>query len=304
MPWRITSILSVVLLVGSLKAVWASVPSCRMDNTKAATVADALSRSIAAYKAIGVSLPIERIVVNPSTPPPGVGTLTAYVIKDAGRDGVGPDACPIRASKQGEPLDRLSVRGACVVVAVSTMEVRCSATSVEIFARAGENKSRANPALLYVLAHELGHLHQRRDGEYAGRTERIDLGWSRRDRFQALREACDPVSTAREEAADEWALKVLAVLLKAAPYREPVFTEQGSLYWNIDQLALATDAWQRSALEGEFASQPKLHASFTPTQFPTPANVIAANARRFVCEVLQKSKGAVLYPGSPQATPH
>ena len=118
-----------------------------------------------------------------------------------------------------------------------------------------------------------------------------------------MREACDPVSTAREEEADEWALKVLTVLLKAAPYREPVFTERGSLYWNIDQLALATDAWQRSALEVEFASQPKLHASFTPTQFPTPANVIVANARRFVCEVLQKTKGAVLYPGKSASHP-
>jgi len=95
----------------------------------------------------------------------------------------------------------------------------------------------------------------------------------------------------------------LTRLLAGPPYREPVFSERGSLYWNIDLLAVATDAWRKAALEREFMSQPAIHASFNPTEFPTPAATIQRNAKRFVCDVLTKRRGTILYPGKSATHP-
>jgi hypothetical protein len=121
-----------------------------------------------------------------------------------------------------------------------------------------------------VLSHELAHLHQRQVGAYAGGVEPIELKLDREAKLSSLREACDPVSTRREEEADEIALQVLIRLLAQPPYRETILSECGSLYWNIDLLALGSDAWQKHVIEREAISQPTMHASFDPSQFPTP----------------------------------
>ncbi len=214
-----------------------------------------------------------------------------------------PQGCATAPIAKGEPLDTLSVRGGCVVVAVERMEMRCSSGALEIFAAIARRPGRANPALLYVFSHELAHLYQRRAGEYAGGIERIELKLDRASKVAALREACDPVSTRREEEADTIALQVLGDLLIAPPYREPLLSERGALYWNVDLLALASDAWQQYVLERDFISRAPLHASFNPTEFPTPAHDIDVKAKRFVCDVLTKRTGVILYPGKSATHP-
>jgi hypothetical protein len=176
------------------------------------------------------------------------------------------------------------------------MEVRCSASAIRIFGDVGQKTDRANPALLYVLSHELGHLYQRRVGEYAGRAERIDLNRDRASKLKDLQNSCDPTSTRKEDEADAMAVEVLTRTLAQAPYREFFFSERGSLYWNIDQLSLASDAWQKATLKREFLSQPDVHKAFVPTEFPTPAKTVDANARRFVCDVLTKTSGGTFHP--------
>ncbi len=249
-------------------------PSCRLDNSLLTVVADTLHRAVEAYSSIGKALAIETVEVNATTPSANAKTLIVYVVLDASQGDIDAQGCAKHPAQKGEFLDALSVRGGCVVVAVDKMEIRCSSDAVKIFANVSQRSGRASPALLYVLAHELAHLYQRRLGEYAGRTEKLDLSWDRATKLKALQDACDPASTRHEEEADAIALQILAQLLAAPPYREPLFSERGSLYWNIDQLALASDAWQKAALEREFLSQTKVHPAFVPTEFPTPTKVI------------------------------
>jgi hypothetical protein len=271
------------------------VPPCRLDNSSKALVESTLTRAAAAFKEIGKPLLFDGIKFNEPADA-GKNTLVAYVVSDANEGGVSMQGCPKGNLKTDQLLDPISVRGGCVVVAVDRMEVRCSASAIRIFGDVGQKPDRANPALLYVLSHELGHLYQRRVGEYAGRAERIDLNRDRASKLKDLQNSCDPTSTRKEDEADAMAVEVLTRTLAQAPYREPFFSERGSLYWNIDQLSLASDAWQKATLKREFLSQPDVHKAFVPTEFPTPAKTVDANARMFVCDVLTKTSGGTFHP--------
>lgn len=272
-----------------------SIPPCRLENSDKTLVQSTLTRAAATFKEIGKSLPFDDVKVN-EPPVPGRKTLAAYVVSDANADGVSPQGCFKGTVKSDEPLDPISVRGGCILVAVDRMEIRCSASAIRIFGNAGQKPDRANPSLLYVLSHELGHLYQRRLGEYSGRAERIDLNRDRASKLKDLQDSCDPTSTRKEDEADAIAVEVLTRTLTQAPYREPLFSDQGALFWNIDQLALASDAWQKATLEREFMSQPVVHKTFVPTDFPTPAKTVDTNARRFVCDVLTKTNGGIYHP--------
>jgi len=249
-----------------------------------------------AYRELGKPLPFDSLVVNERPPQSSSRTLTAYVVADASAEGVRADGCPSRPLAKGEPLDKLSVRGGCVVVAEEKLELRCSSRAIALFGHIGDRPGRANPALLYVLAHELGHVYQRQPGEYEGRAVRIDLSQPRVNKLQALQKSCDPASTKREDDADALAVQVMKRLLPKPPYREPLFSERGSLLWNVDQLVLAANAWQKASMELEFISRPTVHKTFVPTEFPTSTATVNANARRFVCDVLGGTKGSVYHP--------
>lgn len=279
------------------------VPECRMNNDLTDKVSRALNAAAKAYTDIGKPLLFDKVAVNPTTVVTEPRTLTAYVVTDATMDGVTQEGCVKSPVRKDEQLDDLSVRGGCVVVAVNNMEIRCSADAVKIFGDLSQRSGRDHPALLYVLAHELGHLLQRRIGEYAGRVEHIDLKNDTAIKLSILRDSCDPVSTKHEEEADAMAVKVLTRLLPLPPYREPIFSEQGSVYWSVDQLSLAANSWQETALAREFISQPTPHPSFLPTEFPTPKSKVERNAKRFVCDVLTRKKGTVLYPGKSATHP-
>ena len=301
---RLVLMVALLGLIGIVPAnAVESIPACRLDNSSKVLLAETLGRAIEAYRNLGKDLAIEAVVINPAAPSAGQKTLSAYVVKDGGRGKIGPDGCVTDRAAKGDPLDAISVRGGCVVIAIDRPEIRCSSDAVKLFGDVGQRTGIANPALLYVIGHELAHLYQRRVGEYGGRAEVIDLQSAPAAKLKILRDACDPVAVKRESDADAISLEVLARLLPQSPYRETVFSERGSLYWNIDQLALAADRWQRAATEREFLSQPRLHPSFVPTEFPSPAKTIAANARRFVCEVLSKNRGQVAYPGKSVTHP-
>jgi hypothetical protein len=279
------------------------IPTCRLDNEYKDDVAGTLELAASTYKAIGYPMPFQSVFVNPEAQPREDGSLAVFIVSDAAVEGVSPDGCAVIAVDTAEPLDELSVKGGCVVMAVDRMEIRCSAGAVRIFADHGLREDKANPALLYVLSHELAHIHQRRAGEYAGRSISFSLARTQSTKLEELRSWCDPLSIKRETDADEMAYLVLARLVNQKPYREPLFSERGSVLWNVDQLALASDAWQRTALEREFISQPELHSAFNPIEFPTPQAVINANARRFVCDALTKNKGVILYAAKSPSHP-
>ena len=252
---------------------------------------------------MGKQLPFETVAVNPRTRATRARLLDVYIVSDASKVDVTPQGCAKGPAKKSEPLDSHSVMGGCFVAALEKLEIRCSSDAVKIFGTARNNRERSNPALLYVLSHELAHIYQRRAGEYSGRLEEINLSRDGKSKLQDLRDACDPVSTRKEEEADSIALAVMSKLLALPPYREPVFSERGSMYWNIDRLALASNAWQRAAIEREFSSQSKMHPSFEPNEFPTPPATITKNAQRFVCEVITRKNGTLHYPAKSTTHP-
>ena len=271
-------------------------PACRIDHTYEPVVKNTAERAVSQYKALGKDIKVDRVIVNPAKPPVDARTMAVYVITSAASDAVAPNGCASRKIRKGEAVDRISVRGGCFVKSAISPAIMCSAEAVKIFAFAGEKTDRIGPGLLYVLAHEIGHIYQRREGEYSGRVIQLRLATDPATKLEQLRDRCTPTMTEREEQADEYALDVLRRSLSNSPYREPVFSEQGSLFWNIDLLALAADRWALESTEREFMSQAPMHEAFEPTQFPTPPDQIARTAKNFVCEVMTKKKGAVSVP--------
>lgn len=279
-------------------------PACRLDAQGAAAAGKTIRLALNAYAELGTPLLIDDVQVNPSSPQLPPRTLGVYVLSDASASAVGKDGCLGNkpALVEGEELDPVSVRGGCVAVS-DKLEVRCSSSAVQFFGKQGDRPGLANPALLYLLSHELWHIKQRRPGEYAGRVELINLKQPHDVKLQALRASCEPGLTKAEEDADRNAVRVLAQLLPNPPYREPTFSAQGSVLWGADQLNLAANTWRKTALEREFISQPKPHKSFIPTKFPTPSAEVTQNAKAFVCDVLTKQSGVTAYSGRAATHP-
>lgn len=279
-------------------------PACRLDAQGATAAGKTIRLVLNAYAELGTPLLIDDVQVNPSSVQLPPRTLAVYVLFDASASAAGKDGCLGNkpALLNGEELDAVSVRGGCVA-ASDKLEVRCSSSAVQLFGKQGHRPGLANPALLYLLSHELWHIKQRRPGEYAGRVELINLKQPRDVKLQALRASCEPGLTKAEEDADRNAVRVLAKLLPNPPYREPTFSAQGSVLWGADQLNLAANTWRKTALEREFISQPKPHKSFIPTKFPTPPAEVTQNAKAFVCDVLTKQSGVTAYPGRAATHP-
>jgi hypothetical protein len=280
-----------------------AIPACRLDSRDATLVKETLERSAAVYKAIGKPLPFDTVAVNPTHASNQLGTLTVYILRDAAAAAAKSNVCARAIPDKEDVLDDLSVTGGCETQLVGAPELRCSSRAVRLFGDRGNKIGRQNPALLYVLSHELGHVYQGARGDYSERVAAFKKAQMESDRLSQLREYCKLDSFQVEKEADEFALDVLTRLLPDAPYREPLFSPQGSMYWNIDQLALASDAWRRDNLEREIVNMPKVHPSFTPTEFPTPPQTVEVNAQRFVCDALGKSGASVRYPGRQVSHP-
>lgn len=126
---------------------------------------------------------------------PRPGTLHVYIVKDSSKTAPGSSGCTLHPPTTNDERDTLSVRGGCLRTSSDAMEVRCSAEAARLFADTGNELDRESPALLYVLAHEFGHLYQRQSGEYIGRVEVIDLKAERGAKLTQLQSSCDPAST-------------------------------------------------------------------------------------------------------------
>ena len=289
--WGIGTLLGIVSIT-AMAAASDPPPRCRLDNRDAALVGRTLRDAATVY----ATLPFDAVAVNPSGAAQGERVLRVFIVTDAAKDGTSREGCAKAAPGRDDALDPWSIRGGCVVTALDRLELRCSSEAVRIFGEMKGRPDRANPALLYVLAHELGHVSEDRMGEYSGRLERIDLAKPADQKLRQLKDACEPANVKLEAAADAMAIEVLKALVPKPPYREPAFSEQGSVYWAVDQLYLAANARQSAALAREFVSQQKPHASFIATEFPTPADMIDNKARRFVCDVLTQRTGVALYP--------
>lgn len=303
MPHIARQVIYASLLLAA-STTFAQPPACRLDAQGAAAAEKTIRLALRGYAELGTPLPIDDVQANPSSSQLPPRTLGVYVLSDASASAVGKDGClGIKpALVKGEELDPVSVRGGCVA-ASDKLEVRCSSSAVQLFGMQGDRPGLDNPALLYLLSHELWHIKQRRPGEYAGRVDLIDLKQPRDVKLKMLRASCEPGLTKAEEDADRNAVRVLAKLLPGPPYRESIFSAQGSVLWGADQLNLAANKWRQAALEREFISQPKPHKSFIPTEFPTPQVKVTQNAKAFVCDVLTKHSGVTAYPGRAATHP-
>lgn len=272
------------------------IPACRLDHSFDNVVKTTIQRALAAYKLAGRDIALDQVAVNPASAPTDPRVLSVYVVTNAAKDGVDARRCAIRKFNKGETLDELSVTGACFVESIDRRSILCSSDAVKVFGFAGDNADRVSPALLYVLSHEIGHIYQKKPAKYSGKIIKIALAADPAEKIEQLRSRCTPPDTALEEQADEYSLAVLRTSLAKPPYREAVFSEQGSLFWNIDLLALAADKWAVASIEQEFAGKAKMHQSFEPTVFPAPPAKIKSAARTLVCEVVKTKKGTIIVP--------
>jgi hypothetical protein len=277
-------------------AFGADIPACRYDDNFSKLVENTTIRLVASYHDIGKDLSLDLITVNPRSSSSNPKSLRFIIVTDAAETGVDEAGCSTRPMKKEDTLDALSIRSGCFVVSASPAEIRCSAGAIRLFAEKKLQDGPENPALPYVIAHELGHVFQQRLGEYSGRVEVLTLSDSSEEKIGQLRKRCAPTNTDREQEADSYSLSVLKRILAKSPYREPAFSEQGSMYWNIDLLALAADRWQASAAEREFMSTSPVHKVFEPEEFPMPVDKTKAFAKNFVCEVLSKKTGRFSIP--------
>lgn len=278
------------------------IPACRLDNSFSNEVTKTLNLSLNAFRSMGSPLAIDNIEINKLGESKNSKKLKVYLVKDAAKNGIDSKGCATRSASPDEELDKLSVRGGCYVVSVDEPELRCSRTALDIFGKKDHSESQQNPTLLYVLTHELAHLLQRRPGEYSGRTINLNITVDRTKRLEQLQANCDPVSIRKELEADEKAFAVMASLLINPPYKSTFLSEQGSMLWNIDRLAVAMDEWQKVGIMRELINQPEVHKSFVPTEFPTPSKTVDRNAKKFVCDALF-SKKPISFPERSKSHP-
>ncbi len=276
--------------VSAAIAATPAVPRCRLDNSLNAPVQEALSHAISAFGKLGTPLGITAITVNAPAIADRTTTLSVNVVRPPSR------ACAAKSTNQ---LDRISAGSVCLADG-DTLQIICSINALRALI-GPQTRGRSSPALLYVLSHEIGHVFQRRIGEYAGRVEEIRLDAARSDKLDALRTWCGPAMTGEEERADEFALKVLTQVLGQAPYRESVFSLRGSMLWQVDQIVMATDRWRQLAVDDAGQQQP--HSAFLPTEFPMPAGAAQVNACAFVEDVLTQSAGSLAYPARSLSHP-
>ena len=282
-------------------------PACRFDLSLNEPVRVTLSHALDVFKLEKLTLPFDEVVVNSETPVPP-GWLHVEIVKDATKGQVDQTGCLKHGmeSKGEGPLDQFSVPGGCYVSGGLPNLLRCSAGAVNSFMTGSSASRPGSPALLYVLAHELVHFHQNRRGEFSGKIETVDLHKSKALKLQQLERNCAPALITKEEEADNLALTVLKKRLPDAPYKEPLFSAKGSMYWNIDRIRLAASEWDKLTGHQLGLSEVKVHRTFDPNRsiaLPASATSVKSASQRFVCDVLKSSKGIIRYPARQSTHP-
>ncbi len=309
--YRITApALVFFLLISSLPITKAlnlssETPYCRLDSSLQRLVQGAILDAVEVYKKRGISLPFETIIINPEKPT-AASVLRVEIVKDATRDKVNSRGCLVndRDWFGKSELDVFSVEGACYIPENSHNLMRCSQGALRTIIGDNLNDTKASPGLLYVIAHELAHLHQNTARAFIGRSKTITLSDSRASKLNQIKEPCKPDKEnigviEQEEEADDLALIVLKEKLGTDRYREPLFTPRGSMYWNIDNIRLAAARIQKWVEKTKVNYGGLVHPLFDPDSkrvLPPSQEYIKWAAQKFICDVLTESKGKLVYP--------
>lgn len=305
--WMVTVLVMRDGFPQEIRADVTATPPCRFDVSLNEPVRVTLSHGMEVFKVEKLTLPFDQVAVNSETPVPP-GWLHVEIVKDAAKGQVDQTGCQRNGkdSKGEGPLDQFSVQGGCYVSGGQPNLLRCSAGAVHSFMTGSSATRPGSPALLYVLAHELAHFHQNRRGEFSGKIETVDLHKPKALKLQQLERNCAPALITKEEEADNLALTVLRKRLPDAPYKEPLFSAKGSMYWNIDRIRLAASECDKlNGLRLEL-SDVKVHRTFDPNRnitLPASITLVKSASRRFVCDVLKSSKGIIRYPARQSTHP-
>ncbi|HET7433761.1 MAG TPA: hypothetical protein VFN10_03505 [Thermoanaerobaculia bacterium] len=245
--------------------------ACRVDRASAPVVEATAKHVLTALQLRNHDLPFDRVIVN----------------------GGAPAEHALRIDIVADTPARCFVEGLCQAAPGGAMSIRCSAGGVATLIDKGAEN--AQPALAYVLAHEIGHLLRHDDGLFLRDVATIALTGTRAERLRVLKRGCDTdPNLAEEEAADETALVTLADVVPQPPYRQKFLNTRGSLYWNVDEILLAADRLQKR----EATQSLPVHPLFDPDKHPSrdDAPFFAWAAQRFACDALTATKGVVRYP--------
>ena len=278
----------------------ARTPDCRLAANYRTEVERALSDAADAYRREGRALPFTRFTFGgAATVAPA--TLRVEIVTDAAAGEVNAQGCPgaRRGGRGAREPDDYTVRGVCEVEPESNL-LRCSRGALAAVLGSEQPDAPASAALLYVIAHELGHILQQKSGHFSGRVQTIDLASTAERKLTQLRRGCERALEAREEQeADEMALRVLAAKLDGPPYREPALNPRGSLLWQIDRIRLAAARVQqwRGRIGGEAPAGPhELFDPDAPRSLPASDAYVAWAAARFLCDVFGRTRGTIRYP--------
>lgn len=279
-------------------------PYCRLDSSLRRPVTRAILDTVEVYKKRGISLPFETIEIN-SEKPTASSVLRVEIVKDATRDKVDSNGCLVNDRNQfgKEVLDDFSVEGGCYISQDSPNLLRCSQGTLRAIIGDSLNNPVASPGLLYVIAHELAHLHQNAPRAFIGKSKTITLSDSKESKLNQIIMACNPsdesIGIEMEEEADVLALIVLKEKLGVDPYKEPFFSPRGSMYWNIDKIRLAADKVQKWVAKTSVEYSGIVHPLFDPDSkltLPASEGYVKWAANKFICDVLTESKGKIIYP--------
>ncbi|HEU4408668.1 MAG TPA: hypothetical protein VFS43_25635 [Polyangiaceae bacterium] len=175
------------------------------------------------------------------------GGIHVAVVRDAYVGEVDRDGCflanpPEITSRPGPPkLDSVSVAGSCDVAG---RRLRCADGAVAALQGArGAGADFPSAALLFVIAHELGHVFRGRSAGGVEPTPVVQLGAPVREKIQTITDFCGGEGVLDEElAADKFAQEALAGLLRRPPYYERGLGEAASVEQLGREVALGADA--------------------------------------------------------------
>jgi len=203
--------------------------------------------------------------------------------------------------------DKLSVKGGCVTSAKQPVSIYCSAGALKmLLSREAAKEQAPTVGIVFVLAHEFGHLSKSVSSSYDVPDYTISRDWSRADKFAVIKNQCQLGDALRgkEEAADELALMVTRQHVAEISERWP---KQGTIPWLITQAGhYSTNLvrWNNGWVEGEVADIPdvfraphgvtilnsedtaymdkeEVPSGFTPIE-------IRMQSKLFLCELAQK----------------
>lgn len=287
-----------VILFGAVALpLAAQTPACRLTTEGAEQVRTTIAVALANWPSDAGRLPFAQAVVNRA--PSNAQDLAVEIVTDVPAGRADPRGCAMAfqiADRQNGP-DEVSVKGVCTAVLTPQAMMRCSGGALSALIRSERNRNRPSPALLYVISHELGHIAERKIGQFSGAGILVNLAATHEAKWRQLTSACrsnDQSVRAAEDRADAIALGVLAKALGANGYRDPLLSARASLYMQVHSIRVAADAlstseqtWVRKAAWPKLWEEPKL---------PGSPDYVAWATDRLLCDVLDAKRGQAIVP--------